>query len=128
LYCNTKYENLSYPSLDYLNSTQKANKNYIKELSEEDYIYNVQLFENKDFIVSLFDVGKNHYIGLYNKNKKEGSYYLRGEQRELLEKTDCLQIIGSYKHEFISVIRETNVDKEENPKLLFFQLKDNVSK
>jgi hypothetical protein len=45
-----------------------------------------------------------------------------------LEKTDCLQIIGSYKHEFISVIRETNVDKEENPKLLFFQLKDNVSK
>lgn len=128
LYCDTKYENLSYPSLDYLNSTQKANNNYIKELSEEDYIYNVQLFENKEFIVSLFDVGKNHYIGLYNKNKKKGVYYLRGEQRELLEKTDCLQIIGSYKHEFISVIRETNVDKEENPKLLFFQLKENVSK
>ena len=67
LYYTMKYENLSYPSLEYLNSVQKVGKNYVNELSNEKYIYNVQLVENKNFITSLFDVGRNAYLGVYNK-------------------------------------------------------------
>lgn len=142
LYYTMKYENLSYPSLEYLNSVQKAGKNYVNELSNEKYIYNVQLVENKNFITSLFDVGRNTYLGVYNKKTDKGYYFPKQRNGELLYNIDYLQIISSHDDDFISVIKPTSIDKESevmdkglknvllteeedsNPILLFFQLKE----
>ncbi|MBQ8531424.1 MAG: 6-bladed beta-propeller [Parabacteroides sp.] len=135
-----KYEHLTFPTLEFLNTTKKEKKNYIKELSNENYVYNVQIFENNDFLISLFDVGKNNYIGLYNKDKKEGFYFFKKEYKDTFEKIDYFQIIGSHNNEFISVIKQTDINdkniedkelkrilslkkREDNPILLFLQLK-----
>ena len=58
--CDTKYENLSYPSLDYLNSTQKANKNYIKELSL--YASEDASGQTKEKTVSIYNKGDLSYV------------------------------------------------------------------
>ena len=58
------YENLSFPPLEYLQSSEMKGENYISKLYNEHYIYSVQLFENKDFFVSLFNVEKKGYIGI----------------------------------------------------------------
>lgn len=52
------YENLLFPPLEYLESSEQHRENYVTKLYNEHYIYSVQLFENKDFFVSLFNVEK----------------------------------------------------------------------
>lgn len=75
-----KYENLSFPSLEYLKSIDKQGDNYIKKLYTDNYVYSVQIFENKKFVTSQFSVGERRYIGIYDKDKKEGYYYLKTEK------------------------------------------------
>jgi hypothetical protein len=102
----------------------------------------VQIFENKKFVTSQFSVGERRYIGIYDKDKKEGYYYLKTEKNspKSIEKVDYLQIIGTNKEYFISVLKlDTDCKteymdnelqqiisrraEENNPILLFFNLK-----
>ena len=43
-YYDVKYENLSFPSLEYLKSIDKQGDNYIKKLYTDNYVYYVQIF------------------------------------------------------------------------------------
>lgn len=141
-YYDVKYENLSFPSLEYLKSIDKQGDNYIKKLYTDNYVYSVQIFENKKFVTSQFSVGERRYIGIYDKDKKEGYYYLKTEKNspKSIEKVDYLQIIGTNKENFISVLKlDTDCKteymdnelqqiisrraEENNPILLFFNLK-----
>lgn len=142
-YYDVAYENLSFPSIDYLESIDKRGDNYIKTLYTGNYIYFVQIFENKSFMTSQFCVGEKKYIGIYDKDKKKGRYYLKSEKgiSKSIEDIDYLQIIGSIKEDFISVLKldidykSQNMDnelkqilskraEESNPILLFFNIRN----
>lgn len=141
-YYDVIYENLSFPPLEYLKSIDRQGDNYIKKLYNGDYIYFTQIFENSKFITSQFNVGEKKYIGIYDKSKKEGYYYLKAEKISLksIEKIDYLQIIGMNKDDFISVLKIdteckteyidnelkqiiSNRVEESNPVLLLFNIK-----
>lgn len=113
---NVEYENLSFPPLNNLESIDKQGDNYIKKLYTGDYIYFVQIFENKSFLTSQFCVGEKKYIGIYNKDKKEGRYYLKSEGgiSKSIEEIDYLQIVGSNNEDFISVLKYDTENKSQN--------------
>lgn len=140
-YYDVKYENLAFPPLEYLQSIDKQGDNYIRKLYSGDYIHSEQIFENKNFITSQFYVGEKKYIGIYDKNRKEGYYYLKANKNnpESIAGMDYLQIIGTNKEDFISVLKTDtdyqiqNIDpelqqilsqkaEESNPVLLFFHI------
>lgn len=117
-------------------------ENYISKLYNEHYIYSVQLFENKDFFVSLFNVEKKGYIGIYDKNRDKGSYFFRKTYLAPNQEIDYFQIVGSCGDDFIAVlkpfdikenvkVRDTelgkiinNTKEDSNPILMFFQFRD----
>ena len=139
---NVAYENLSFPPLEYLQSSEMKGENYISKLYNEHYIYSVQLFENKDFFVSLFNVEKKGYIGIYDKNRDKGSYFFRKTYLAPNQEIDYFQIVGSCGDDFIAVlkpfdikenvkVRDTelgkiinNTKEDSNPILMFFQFRD----
>ena len=120
-----QYGNLSYPSIDFLNSTEKRGENYIKKLYEEHYIYFTQILESRNFLVSTFNVGKRCYLGLYDKKKNNGFYMFRKEYNKASNSIDYFHIYGVYNDEFVSVLKSSEI--KENKALMDNGLKKLVS-
>lgn len=139
---NVSYENLSFPPLDFLKSAESRKENYVIKLYNEHYVYSVQLFENDNFFVSLFNVGMKGYVGIYDKRMDKGFYFFRKAYLESNGDIDYLQIAGSCGADFIAVLRPSdmkgnmesadaglreiaaNLKEDSNPVLMFFQFKD----
>ena len=139
------YENLLFPPLEYLESSEQHRENYVTKLYNEHYIYSVQLFENKDFFVSLFNVEKSGYIGIYDKNRDKGFYFYRKAYLSPNHDIDYFQIVGSCGDDFVTAlkpfdikenteVRDTelrkiinNAQEDSNPVLMFFQFRNITS-
>lgn len=136
-----EYERLSYPSLEFLRDCEKRRDNYVVKLYDEHFVYSAQFFENNDFLLSTFCVGKKGYAGIYDKQLQKGIYFLRKDYALPDKNVDYFQIAGFYKEQFVSVLRCADLKKmtgklehslkmivdsvpeDANPILLFFRLK-----
>lgn len=142
IWYDVTYENLSFPPLEYLESSKRQGENYVAKLYNEHYIYSVQLFENKDFLVSLFNVEKGGYIGIYDKNRDKGFYFYRKAYLTPNRDIDYFQIVGSCGDDFITALKPFDIKEnmeirdaelrriignskeDSNPVLMFFQFRD----
>lgn len=117
-----EYENLSYPPLEQLKDWGEHQQNYVDKLRDANFIYSMQLFENKGNFVSLFNVGRDAYIGIYNKAQRKGKYFQRKSYVSPSDQLDYYQIIGSRGNCLISVLKSSEILKQQS--LIDEDLKD----
>lgn len=103
-YYTLQFEGLEFPTIEFLQETEKQGKSYLKELTKNELVYSMQFFETESYILTPFNAGMKAYAGIYDKQKQQGYYVMRRELGKPTTQVDMLKVMATKDDCFVTVV------------------------